>query len=102
MSVKELHIETWVKELTNSGGEGHAIYFLGIGGIGMSALARFFNSLGVSVSGYDKTETLLTKELEAEGMRIHYTDDITQFDEKAALVIYTPAVPKVWVNGICW
>jgi len=94
MSVKELHIETWVKELTNSGGEGHAVYFLGIGGIGMSALARFFNSLGVSVSGYDKTETLLTKELEAEGMRIHYTDDITQFDEKAALVIYTPAVPK--------
>ena len=94
MSVKELHIENWVKELTNSGGEGHALYFLGIGGIGMSALARFFNSLGVNVSGYDKTETTLTKELESEGIRIHYTDDISLFNENAELVIYTPAIPK--------
>ena len=60
----------------------------------MSALARFFNSLGVKVSGYDKTETALTKALEAEGMHIHYTDDIKSFDADSAFVIYTPAVPK--------
>lgn len=94
MSVEKIHIESWVRELTKNGGEGHALYFLGIGGIGMSALARFFNSLGVKVSGYDKTETALTKALESEGMHIHYTDDIKSFDVDSAFVIYTPAVPK--------
>src|SRR3954470_22371735 len=75
-------------------GDRGAVYFLGIGGIGMSALARYFNALGVTVSGYDKTPTELTKKLSAEGISIHYEDDITLLDERAQLIIYTPAVPK--------
>ena len=51
------------------------IYFIGIGGIGMSALARYYNSIGVSVSGYDKTETILTKQLQEEGIDIHFEDN---------------------------
>lgn len=70
------------------------IYFLGIGGIGMSALARYFNSNGVAVSGYDKTETVLTKKLTQEGIAIHYEDNIEFIDKNAELVVYTPAVPK--------
>jgi UDP-N-acetylmuramate--alanine ligase len=70
-----------------------AVYFLGIGGIGMSALARYFNSIGVRVSGYDRTETVLTRELTAEGISVHYTDDIQLADTKANLIVYTPAIP---------
>ena len=70
------------------------VYFIGIGGIGMSALARYFSAKGVTVSGYDKTETTLSKQLEDEGMNIHYTDDINLLDRDAQLVVYTPAVPK--------
>ena len=70
------------------------VFFLGIGGIGMSALARYFNSIGVPVSGYDKTETTLCKQLSAEGISIHYEDNIELIDKQAQLVIYTPAVPK--------
>lgn len=70
------------------------ICFVGIGGIGMSALARFFCQRGVVVTGYDKTETDLTKQLAAEGMAIHYTDDIKNVDEDTELVVYTPAIPK--------
>lgn len=70
------------------------IYFLGIGGIGMSALARYFNSRKVLVSGYDKTSTVLTKELEAEGISVHYEDSTELLDKEAELVVYTPAVPK--------
>lgn len=70
------------------------VYFLGIGGIGMSALARYFNTKGVAVSGYDKTETALTKKLEAEGIAIHFEDNIEFIDKAAELVVYTPAVPK--------
>jgi len=70
------------------------IYFLGIGGIGMSALARYFNSKGVVVNGYDKTETVLTKQLVKEGIGIHFEDDIKFIDKDADLVVYTPAVPK--------
>ncbi|MGO4289981.1 UDP-N-acetylmuramate--L-alanine ligase [Chitinophaga sp. RAB17] len=69
------------------------VYFIGIGGIGMSAIARFFNEKGVQVSGYDRTSTALTKQLEAEGMQIHYTDDINAADKQANLVVYTPAIP---------
>ncbi len=69
------------------------VYFIGIGGIGMSAIARFFNEKGVQVSGYDRTSTALTKQLEAEGMQIHYTDDINLIDKAATLVVYTPAIP---------
>jgi UDP-N-acetylmuramate--alanine ligase len=70
------------------------VYFLGIGGIGMSALARYFNSRGVAVSGYDKTETVLTKQLVKEGISVHFEDGIKFIDKGAELVIYTPAVPK--------
>ncbi|HEV7332905.1 MAG TPA: UDP-N-acetylmuramate--L-alanine ligase [Flavisolibacter sp.] len=70
------------------------VYFVGIGGIGMSAIARYFHSLGVQVSGYDKTQTALTKELEQEGMAIHYTEDVDAIPKEVALVVYTPAVPK--------
>lgn len=70
-----------------------AVYFLGIGGIGMSALARYFNSIGVRVSGYDRTETVLTRELTAEGIAVHYTDDVQLADTKADLIVYTPAIP---------
>ena len=52
------------------------VYFLGIGGIGMSALARWFMKKKMSVSGYDKTATTLTKELEGEGMKIHFVDSV--------------------------
>lgn len=70
------------------------IYFLGIGGIGMSALARYFNSIGVKVSGYDKTSTPLTQQLMAEGINIHFEDSLELVDKTVQLVIYTPAVPK--------
>jgi len=70
------------------------IYFIGIGGIGMSALARYFHSRGTRVSGYDKTASSLTKELEQEGMKIHYEDNVDLIPKDAELVVYTPAVPK--------
>jgi UDP-N-acetylmuramate--alanine ligase len=71
-----------------------SIYFIGIGGIGMSALARYFHSKGVRVSGYDKTPSSLTKELEQEGMTIHYEEKVELIPKDAELVVYTPAVPK--------
>jgi UDP-N-acetylmuramate--alanine ligase len=70
------------------------IYFIGIGGIGMSAIARYFNSKGVQVSGYDRTRTDLTNKLEEEGIHIHFTEDISGIPKDADLVVYTPAVPK--------
>ena len=69
------------------------IYFIGIGGIGMSALARYFNTQGVKVSGYDKTPTPLTDDLKKEGIAIHFEDDINQIDKEATVVVYTPAIP---------
>lgn len=70
------------------------VYFVGIGGIGMSALARFFNEKGVRVSGYDKTVTPLTSQLEAEGIGIHYNEDVEVIPKDVQLVVYTPAIPK--------
>lgn len=70
------------------------VYFLGIGGMGMSAIARYFHSKGVGVSGYDKTETALTKELVKQGIPVHYTDDINLVPKKADLVVFTPAIPE--------
>lgn len=72
------------------------IYFIGIGGIGMSAIARYYNVKGFSVSGYDKTPSPLTHALEAEGISVHYTDDISFVpkDKENTLVVYTPAIPK--------
>lgn len=76
------------------------VYFLGIGGIGMSALARWFRVNGYEVAGYDKTPTALTTALQSEGMAIHFLEDIEQIpvafreNRNKTLVIYTPAVPK--------
>ena len=72
----------------------HKIYFIGIGGIGMSALARYFKLHGVEVHGYDRTETDLTRALAAEGMQVHYVDDVKFIPEGVDLVVFTPAVPK--------
>ena len=70
------------------------IYFIGIGGIGMSALAKYYLSKNASVSGYDKTVTTLTKQMESDGMNIHYEDSVELLDKNAQLIVYTPAVPK--------
>jgi UDP-N-acetylmuramate--alanine ligase len=74
------------------------VYFLGIGGIGMSALARFANHAGKKVYGYDLTETPLTQQLQAEGIDIHYTENITKLSSLLSnyntLVVRTPAVPE--------
>jgi len=77
------------------------VYLIGIGGIGMSALARYFSEQGKQVAGYDRTATDLTKEMERSGINIHYTDDcdfLPEFfrearNQKEVLIIYTPAVP---------
>ncbi len=78
------------------------VFFLGIGGIGMSALARYFKSAGKTVSGYDKTETPLTIALEAEGIEVSFEDDVMKLPKfvtdstlnEQTLIIYTPAIPK--------
>ena len=75
-----------------------AVYFIGIGGIGMSAIARFFLNKGISVGGYDRTPSDLTQKLEEEGAWIHYEDNIELVPEiyknkENTLVIYTPAIP---------
>lgn len=72
---------------------GFNIYFIGIGGIGMSAIARFFLWKGAIVQGYDRGSSFLTKELESEGATIHYSDDVALLNEDADIIIYTPAVP---------
>ena len=72
----------------------NTVYFLGIGGIGMSALARYYRSRGWIVAGYDRTSSPLTKQLEDEGMSIHYEDDPRLLPDLIDKVIYTPAVPK--------
>jgi len=74
-------------------------YFIGIGGIGMSALARYFNSQGKKVAGYDKTPSVLTKELQDEGIAIDFDETVEAIpqeylDKQAALIVYTPAVPE--------
>ena len=84
-----------MKELANI----QAVYLIGIGGIGMSGLARYFAAQGKVVGGYDRTVTELTKELETAGMAVHYKDDVTAIahafkNAETTLVIYTPAVPS--------
>lgn len=76
-----------------------SVYFIGAGGIGMSALVRYFLSLGKEVAGYDRTPSELTKRLNVEGAAIHYEDDCTLIpenckDKEHTLVVYTPAVPE--------
>jgi UDP-N-acetylmuramate--alanine ligase len=80
-------------------GNFNSAYFIGIGGIGMSALARYFTSLGWNVAGFDKTETPLTSELQKEGIQIHFEDDAALIppyflDKTTALIVYTPAIPS--------
>ena len=77
------------------------IYFLGIGGIGMSAIARYYLKKGKSVAGYDKTPTQLTEQLQREGARVHFMDskeivaeEIRKFPKQKVLIVYTPAIPK--------
>ena len=77
----------------------HNVYFVGIGGIGMSALARYFQFIGKNVAGYDKTATQLTSELQESGIKIHFEDNIDLIAEnfkntENTLVVITPAVPK--------
>lgn len=72
----------------------HTIYFIGIGGIGMSALAQYFQGHGAAVYGYDRTETALTRSLAAGGMQIHYDDDVRHIPNGVDLVVWTPAVPQ--------
>lgn len=81
-----------------------AVYFIGIGGIGMSAIARYFLNIGIFVGGYDKTPSALTEALEQEGAIIHYEDDVQLIpveclEKENCLVVYTPAIPashKEW------
>ena len=72
------------------------IYFIGIGGIGMSAIARYYNAKGFKVSGYDKTPSPLTEALEQEGIEVHYEDNVDFIPKSVedTLVVYTPAIPK--------
>ena len=70
-----------------------AVYFIGIGGIGMSALARYFKSQGRTVNGYDKTETALTGQLVKEGIGVEFTDNTELRLKNVQLVVYTPAIP---------
>ena len=76
----------------------HSVYFIGIGGIGMSALARYFNFIGKEVAGYDKTQTPITDGLEEIGIPVHFEDNVDlisdTFKHPQTLVVYTPAVPK--------
>lgn len=73
--------------------EVHTAYFIGIGGIGMSALARYFNGRGVTVHGYDRTSSPLTQKLQQEGIRIHYEESVESLPAHIDLVVYTPAIP---------
>jgi UDP-N-acetylmuramate--alanine ligase len=77
------------------------VYFLGIGGIGMSAIARYYHAQGKAVMGYDRTRTALTTELEMEGMDVHYDDTVLEIPQLVkltardkVLVVYTPAIPE--------
>ncbi|MGM1055349.1 MAG: UDP-N-acetylmuramate--L-alanine ligase [Bacteroidota bacterium] len=75
------------------------LYFIGIGGIGMSALARYFNANGRNVAGYDKAPSAITRSLEAEGIQVNYVDDVQEIPQEFmakenTLIVFTPAIPK--------
>lgn len=84
--------ETEMKEISTNISAIKSIYFIGIGGIGMSAIARYFHYKGVKVSGYDRAETELTKSLVAEGISVHYDEDVERIPKDANIVVYTPAI----------
>lgn len=80
-----------------------SVYFIGAGGIGMSAIARYFIHKGMVVAGYDKTPTDLTRQLEKEGMLIHYEENLEEIPhvckkQKSTLVVYTPAIPATHIE----
>ncbi len=83
----------------------HRVFFIGIGGIGMSALARYFNSKAIPVFGYDLTSTVLTQAMESDGISISYKDDLSEIDQSvlsdknSTLVVYTPAIP---ISNAIW
>lgn len=82
----------------------HIVYFIGIGGIGMSALARWFNAKGHQVLGYDRTATVLTAQLQEEGIKVHFDESLDNIPSESTpentLVIYTPAVPNTHIELI--
>jgi len=90
MSMDKQNITENSNSLLTNGG---TVYFIGIGGIGMSALARYFVSKGFVVSGYDKTSTPLTQALESIGINIHYEENIELIPKEVRFVVYTPAIP---------
>lgn len=82
-----------------------AVYFIGVGGIGMSAIARYFIHYGVVVGGYDKTPSNLTRQLEKEGALIHYEEHVDDIPHacrrpESSLIIYTPAIPEKVVHTL--
>src|SRR5690606_74100 len=90
--IKNQSIVSYYEDIKN-------IYFIGIGGIGMSALARYFNAEGKNVSGYDRTATELTRQLEAEGIGIITSDKVEDLpkaimEDRESLIVYTPAIPQ--------
>lgn len=87
--MNEVPVHTINKLTAVSGG----VYLIGIGGIGMSAIARYFNTQKIKVSGYDKTQTALTSQLQQEGIEIHFEDDINLVPKMVEMVVYTPAIP---------
>src|SRR5215203_4098537 len=87
--------ETIIPDVETSSLSGiQKVYFIGIGGIGMSAIARYFHSKGIEVNGYDRTPTELSKQLEQEGIAIHYKENVNAIPKNVDLVVYTPAIPK--------
>lgn len=84
------------KNLDSIRNGGKNVYFIGIGGIGMSAIARYYNAKGYKVSGYDKTPSDLTAQLQKEGIEVHYDDNVSCIpaDIQNTMVVYTPAIPK--------
>jgi len=87
------HIRDEFKSTPSDEGGISSVYFIGIGGIGMSALARYFHHRGAEVMGYDKTRTPLTQQLEQIGIDIHYEEEVEMIPKDVDLVVYTPAVP---------
>ena len=76
-----------------------AVYFVGVGGIGMSAIARYFRQKGLIVAGYDKTPSALTRQLEKEGISVHYEENVDLIptackNANETLVVFTPAIPN--------
>lgn len=100
--MRKSYIHTHLLEQAFRGTEGiREVCFIGIGGIGMSALARFFVAQGVKVSGYDKTPSAITQELAGLGIEIHYEEELAKVATQADLIIYTPAIPENH-KELCW